>query len=119
MAGRFPPLTDENVPGPIVKGLRQRGWDVVRAVDALGEQTYDPSLFEHAVREARVMATTDDDYLVLAHEWLAQGRSLRLIFWAQGQRQRQPVGTFLDAFEGLAGQEEPFASSICYLRLPS
>ena len=33
MSGRFPLLTDENVPGPLVEGLRSRGWDVALTVE--------------------------------------------------------------------------------------
>ena len=35
MAGRFPLLTDENVQGPLIDGLKARNWDVVLTVDRL------------------------------------------------------------------------------------
>ena len=31
MPGRFPLITDENISGPLVQGLRSSSWDVVRA----------------------------------------------------------------------------------------
>ena len=37
--GRFPLLTDENIDGPIIRGSRQRGWDVQHATKELGEET--------------------------------------------------------------------------------
>ena len=37
MAGRFPLYTDENVKGQLVKALKERDWDLVRAVDVLPE----------------------------------------------------------------------------------
>lgn len=43
MAG-FPLLTDNHVRQPIIKALRARGWDVVRAVDILGEKNNDEDL---------------------------------------------------------------------------
>lgn len=38
MAGRFPLYTDADVNGPVVQALVDRGWDVVRAIDALAQQ---------------------------------------------------------------------------------
>jgi hypothetical protein len=32
----FPLFTDENVDGPIIEGLRLRGWDVQHATEELG-----------------------------------------------------------------------------------
>jgi transposase InsO family protein len=40
--GRFPLFTDENVSGPIIDGLKARGWDVVRAMPSLADQARGP-----------------------------------------------------------------------------
>jgi hypothetical protein len=53
VSGRFPLLTDENVPGPIVEGLRSRGWDVTLTVELFGQQSVDENLFEYAVQQGR------------------------------------------------------------------
>ena len=37
MAGRFPLYADADVRGPLIKALRNAGWDVVRAIDELIE----------------------------------------------------------------------------------
>jgi len=48
VAGRFPLYTDADVHGPIVTGLVDRGWDVLRAVDAHPQGTDDEVHFETA-----------------------------------------------------------------------
>jgi hypothetical protein len=57
VAGRFPLHTD--VHQPLIKALRERGRDIVRAIDACLEGTKDEVLFEHAVRENLVFVTND------------------------------------------------------------
>ena len=45
MPGRFPIHTDENVQGPVIEGLRARGWDVVLTIDAFGQRSVDEPVF--------------------------------------------------------------------------
>ena len=59
MAGPFPLLTDEHISKALIKTLRDRGWDVVRAVDVFGQRTDDQILFEYAAEKGRVLVTTD------------------------------------------------------------
>ncbi len=77
MAGRFPLCSDENIDGPIVRGLRLRGWDVLHATEELGEKTKDPPLFEHVASIGRILVSTDKDMLPIATNWLAGGRRFR------------------------------------------
>ena len=114
MAGRFPLLTDESVDGRIVLGLRHAGWDVVRAVDLVGEHSDDEDLLRRASFAGRALASTDADHLVIANRWLRAGRTdFRLVYWEQGSL---PVGQFVDGFERLAGLEGAFAGCIEYLK---
>jgi NAD(P)-dependent dehydrogenase (short-subunit alcohol dehydrogenase family) len=76
--GRFPLFTDENVDGPIIRGLRQRGWDVQHATKELGEKTKDAPIFHLAASLDRVFVSTDKDMLKLAKSWLAAGRPFRI-----------------------------------------
>jgi len=118
VAGRFPLFTDENIDGPIIRGLRQRGWDVKHASEEFGEKTKDAPLFEHAANEDRTFVSTDHDILSLAHRWLTKGRRFRLIWWEQAATQRILVSVVLDAFEALAAKSDAFTYSIEYLKLP-
>lgn len=117
MPGRFPLLTDENIPGPLVEGLRSRGWDVVLTIEVFGQQSVDDTIFEHAVRDGRVLVSTDTDCLITASDWLDEGRAFRLIYWHQGQHQHVRVGRFLEAFEALAAKPDAFAGCVEYLQV--
>ena len=114
MAGRFPLLTDESVDGRIVRALRHKGWDVVRAVDLVGENSDDEDLLTRASLAGRALASTDADHLVIGNRWLRAGRrDFRLVYWAQGS---VPVGQSIEAFESLAGREGVFAGCLEYLK---
>jgi hypothetical protein len=115
--GRFPLLTDENVPGPVIEGLKAAGWEVVLTVDAFGQRSVDRVLFSHAAEQGYVMVTTDTDCLAIAKEWSAAGRRFKLIYWHQGRHQKLRVGRFVEAFDRLAAQESPFAACIEYLKI--
>lgn len=49
MAG-FPLFTDNHVRQQMIKALRTRGWDVVRAVDVFGERNDDADLLAWAAK---------------------------------------------------------------------
>ncbi len=66
MGGRFPLFTDAHIQQRLVKGLKQRGWDVERTIDAFPERTNDDVLFEHAEEAGRVFVTCDGGVLGLA-----------------------------------------------------
>jgi hypothetical protein len=55
VAGRFPLYTDADTHGPVVEGLRQRGWDILRAIDRFPERTSGLTHFEEAARLGRVL----------------------------------------------------------------
>ena len=114
----YPLLTDENVDGPIIEGLRNRGWDVMHATEEFGEKTEDVPLFEYAAKLGRVMVSTDQHMLNEAYLWLEQGHAFRLIWWLQEKTQRIRTSIVLDAFEAIATKPDAFAFPIEYLELP-
>ncbi len=118
MPRRFPLFTDENVDGPIIRGLRQRGWDLQHATEEFGERTKDTPLLEHASGLGRVFVSTDKDMLPIGKRWLKEGRAFRMIWWAQEETQRILLSAVLDAFEDLAANENAFLYPIEYLKLP-
>lgn len=83
--------TDEHVHRAVIRGLRQRGVDVLTVPEAgtLGES--DEYHLALAVREGRVVFTQDDDFLRLA----ASGHGHTGIVYA---RQKVPIG---DVIAGL------------------
>ncbi len=113
--GRFPLLTDENVFGPLVEGLKRRGWDLLRTVDVFGEKSIDEPMMLWATEQGRVIVSTDRDCLAIARQWLAQGRTCRLVYWEQFRYQRVGVAPFLAAFDELAAKEKAFAACVEYL----
>jgi hypothetical protein len=115
--GRFPLLTDENVQGPLIEGLKANGWDVILTIDVFGQRSVDEPVFEYAAQHARVLVSTDVDCLIIAARWIEQGRRFRLIFWDQRSHQHVRVGPFLLALERLAANENAFAASVEYLKV--
>jgi hypothetical protein len=63
-------VSDEDVPGDIVSGLRQRqpGLDVVRVQEVGLMHTPDPAVLEWAAREDRQVITRDRNTMT-AHAW--------------------------------------------------
>lgn len=111
MAGRFPVYTDADIHGPVVEALKRAGWDVLRAVDAFPEGTEDPVHFERAAREGRALVTNDRRVEAIAHAWLKEGRAFRgLICWPRSHYGLMSAGAFLELFEQLARQDDPFAA---------
>jgi hypothetical protein len=117
VAGRFPLLTDENVKGPVIDGLRHHGWNVKRVVDIFGETSIDEVIFGYAVEHDLVLASSDTDCLVIGRRWLDDGRLFRLAYWPQGPHQQTSVARFLAAFDALAAKENAFTACIEYLAL--
>lgn len=110
---------DACVNGYLIEALRKAGWDAVRAIDLYPEGTLDPVVFAGAAEQQRVFVTNDAPIAALAHAWLAEGRSLRMIFWPQDGYTKHSIGSFVRAFEALAARDEdPFTNySIVYLTL--
>lgn len=108
---RRPVYTDADVHGPIVDGLIDRGWDVVRAVDAEPEAT-DVVHFEHAARLGRVLIANDKHMKAIA-----EGRSFPgLVWWPRKSYALMSNTAILDAIEDLARKPDAFAYPIEYIK---
>ncbi len=81
----LPFYMDQHVPAAITRGLRSRGIDVLTAYEDGAAQWDDESLLERATQLARVLFTQDDDFLVLAHQWLRSGRDFAGVIYAHQQ----------------------------------
>lgn len=58
-------LADENVPGPVVRALRERGFDVTWIAEILASSA-DPEVLALAQDQARLLITFDTDFGALA-----------------------------------------------------
>lgn len=77
---------DENVRGPVTTGLRARGVDCLTAREDGYDHTDDEFVLARATGLGRVVLTYDNDFLRIAHEWLAEGRSFPGIIKSNGRR---------------------------------
>jgi predicted nuclease of predicted toxin-antitoxin system len=116
VAGRFPLFADACVNGILVDALIRRGWDVSRAIDAFPEGAQDAQLFRRAAAEERVFVTNDGPLERMALQWVRDGRPFRMIFWRVEDYRLGGIGHFVEAFEDLALEDEPFVYPIRYLR---
>jgi hypothetical protein len=109
VAGRFRLYTDTDVDGPVVKALSTTGWDVLRGIDAYPERTKDDVHFTRAAKEGRVLVSNDRDMKAIAVAWFAEGRSFSgLAWWPRSHYAVMSPGDFVEAFEELARQDDPF-----------
>lgn len=58
--------TDENVHGAVIRGLRQRGINVLTAPEAKMRGKVDQEQLEYAKTQGRVLLTHDSDFFVVA-----------------------------------------------------
>jgi len=58
VAGRFPLYSDADVRGPVIKALKNAGWDIVRVIDVLPEGANDLPHFERASPSAASSSPT-------------------------------------------------------------
>jgi hypothetical protein len=69
------------------------------------------SISETAAKLGRVLVANDKDQLLIALRWIEEARPFRgYVVWRQKLIDRFPVSAFLDAFDALAAQDDPFRS---------
>lgn len=114
---RRPVYTDADLHGPIVDGLIDRGWDVIRAVDAKPEGTDDVDHFEHAVRLGRVLMANDKHMKALAERCVAEGRAFPgLIWWPRKTYAIMSNAEILKAIEELMTKPDAFVYPIEFIK---
>ena len=64
-------LADENIPFPVVDGLRRRGIDIVVAQRVGLGETDDAVIIKHAEAEQRVVYSNDADFVRLARRGIS------------------------------------------------
>ena len=106
---RFPIFADNHLRQQLVDGLLLRGWDVQRAIDVFPEKTPDSVLFRYAAEQGRVFATNDEPLRVIADEWLTDGKPFTgLVIWRLRLHDCLREGWFIEKFERLAEEDDPF-----------
>ncbi len=109
MPGRFLLYADADVRGPLIRALRDAGWDVVRAIDELAEGAKDLPHFERAANQGRVLVSNDGGQEARAHQWYEESRRFPgLIVWRQAVYSQMTDGELVEIFEELAKQDDPF-----------
>src|SRR5437870_235369 len=76
-------LSDEDIPGAIVRGLRQRqaSIDIVRVQEVALMNTPDPDVLEWAAREGRLVITRDRNTMTrFAYDRVSQGLPMPGVF---------------------------------------
>lgn len=117
MAGRFPVLTDACVNEHLVQALRDRGWNVARAVDLYPEKTKDEILFERAAADDRVFVTNDRPAEAIAIRWLHEGRRFRgMVAWPVETYEHRSIGDLVEDLEALTKEDDPFAYPVRHLK---
>jgi hypothetical protein len=105
------------VHGPIVEGLIDRGWSVLRAIDAKPEGTDDIDHFELAVSLGRVLIANDKHMKAIAERWIQEGRSFPgLVWWPRTTYAVMSNSDILQAIEELATNPVAFAYPIEFIK---
>lgn len=95
---------DEHVVVPLVEALRKRGMDIVTVQEQGREGTNDAKLLVEALREQRVMLTSDQDFLALASQCTTRGETFApIFFWSQ---QRRTIGQLVRSIIREASQND-------------
>ena len=93
---------DEHVKGPIAKGLRLRGIDVLTAqeVGLADKELPDSYQLEYAASKGRVLVTEDRDFVALAYTQTPHAGVILL-------QRRLSIGGFVEYLELMAHVTEP------------
>jgi len=102
MAGRISFYTDEHVAKAVIRGLRNRGVDVLTVPDAKMLGGSDEEHLALALREGRVIFTQDDDFLRLA---AAGGAHAGIVYAPQHTPTREILRGLMLIFEVLSAEE--------------
>lgn len=115
MAIRF--CMDHNLPVAIAEQLRQRGVDLLFALEDDAQELEDTPLLQRATSLGRVIVTQDADFLAIADDWQHSGREFPGIIYAHLLRNQ--IGQIIADLEliALAIEQEEINSQVIYLPL--
>jgi hypothetical protein len=114
VAGRFSLLTDEHWSKPHIEAVREAGWEVLRVVDVLGQETDDPDILAYCAAQSCAWLTSDERAMSHVTACLGSGKTLPGVIVVP-QRHRLSPGGLVRFLERLAAEEEPFAGVIRFL----
>ena len=77
-----PLYMDHHVKAAVTNGLRSRGVDVITSAEDGTAESGDYEILARATQQGRAVFTQDDDFLSIAHEWLAKGREFAGLVYA-------------------------------------
>jgi hypothetical protein len=108
---------DHNLPAPITNGLRQRGIDVLSALEDGASAWPDAQILERATQLGRVVVTNDRDFLRLARDHWRSGQEFGGVVY--GPQRKLEIGQCILDLELIAHTIEPeeMANRIEYLPL--
>lgn len=113
----LPLYADVHVDGRVIRALRSRGVDILRAQDDGSSRFDDPQLLDRSAELQRVVVTYDDDFLKEAvRRQQTGGRFAGLVF---GSPARLNLGDLVDQLQVVAEclSSEEIADRIVYVRL--
>jgi hypothetical protein len=91
---------DQHVPGPITRGLRRRGVDVITAFEDRRHELEDSDLLDRASELERVLFTQDDDLLAEAAYRQRHGIFFHGVIY--GHQQHVSIGDCVEDLELIA-----------------
>lgn len=107
---------DHNVDRAVAYGLRQRGVDVLTALEDGSHRSSDRALIERATELGRVAVSSDRDFIVEARRRQREGSAFSGVIYVA---QITPTGTWVEELELLAkvGEPKDFADTLLFLPL--
>ncbi len=107
---------DVHIPAAITDQLRRRLDVLTSQEDGTGE-TEDPELLQRATELDRILVTQDNDFLVIAAEWLAESREFAGVVY--GHQQQTGIGQCVEDLELIATcyEAEEARNTVIYLPL--
>ncbi|HZT40905.1 MAG TPA: DUF5615 family PIN-like protein [Chthonomonadaceae bacterium] len=108
---------DENVQGDIVRGLRERGVEILTVQEDGRASSSDPEVLNRATELGRVLFSRDTDLIAEATRRQRSGEKFTGVIYAR--QNVLSVGKCIEDLEllALAGLPEDFANQVQYLPL--
>jgi len=107
---------DHNVRGAVVKGLRRRGLDVLTAFEDGHAEFPDAVLLSRAAELGRIVFTQDEDFLIIADQWLRDERHFPGLIYAH--QLHATVGQIVEDIQLIAEAATPAEMQDAILFLP-